>query len=257
MKIIKALSVIVVGVLIMGGAASCGQGDLQEQIDILKTQLADANSQVAELQQKLFEAQALESQYDTLKDQYADLQTENEANLASIDTMGATIEQLDMQVNQLTGTNAAHVAEIAELQQEYDSLKAQYDLLLGLEAGISVDNIEQALFELINQERISHGLNALQPGHNLSDWALINSQRMAVSKEFEYYDDTWVPFQRVFIAAGYSSLDSLVNGAMTTWKSHALFYQEKVLSEDAIYGAVRAVQSGDIYYITFMASNYP
>ena len=40
MKIIKALSVIVVGVLIMGGAASCGQGDLQEQIDILKNQLS-------------------------------------------------------------------------------------------------------------------------------------------------------------------------------------------------------------------------
>lgn len=257
MKIIKALSVIVVGLLIMGGAASCGQDDLQEQIDILKTQLADANSQVAELQQKLFEAQALESQYDALEDQYANLQAENEANLASIDTMGATIEQLDMQVNQLTGTNAAHVAEIAELQQEYDSLKAQYDLLLGLEAGISVDNIEQALFELINQERISHGLNTLQLGHNLSDWALINSQRMAVSKEFEYYEDNWVPFQRVFIAAGYSSLDRLVNGAMITWQSHALFYQENVLSEDALYSAVRAVQSGNLYYITFMASNYP
>ena len=28
-------------------------------------------------------------------------------------------------------------------------------------------------------------------------------------------------------------------------------------SEDAIYGSVRVVQSGDIYYITFLASNYP
>jgi uncharacterized protein YkwD len=257
MKIIKALSIIIVGILILGGAVSCGQDDLQEQIDILKTQLADANSQVADLQQKLFESQTLESQYNALESQYADLQAENEANLEEIDTMGATIEQLDMQVNQLTGTNAAHVAEIDELQLEYDSLKAQYDLLLGLEAGISVENIEQALFELINQERISYGLNSLQPGHNLSDWALINSQDMAVSKEFEYYDNTWVPFQRVFIAAGYSSLDTLVNGVMITWQSHALFYQENVLSEDAVYGAVRVVQSGDIYYITFMASNYP
>lgn len=257
MKIMKLLSIVIVGVLIIGFAASCGQNDLQEQIDILKTQLADANSQVADLQQKLFESQTLESQYETLEGEYADLQADNDVNLEQIDTLGATIEQLDMQVNQLTGTNAAQVAEIAELQTEYDSLKAQYDLLLGLEAGISVDTIEQALFDLINQERISHGLNALQPGGNLSDWALINSQAMAVSKEFEYYDNTWVPFQRVFIAAGYSSLDRLVNGAMITWQSHALFYQENVLSEDAIYGAVRAVQSGNIYYITFMASNYP
>ena len=257
MKIAKVLSIIIVGVLVLGVAVSCGQDDLQEQIDILKTQLSDANSQVTELQQKLFEAQTIESQYDVLEDQYADLQAENEANLASIETMGATIEQLDMQVNQLTSTNAAHVAEIAELQQEYNSLKAQYDLLLGLEAGISVDAIEQALFELINQERISYGLNTLQPGTNLSDWALINSQRMAVSKEFEYYEDTWVPFQRVYIAAGYGSLDKLVNGVLITWQSHALFYQENVLSEDAIYGSVRVVQSGDIYYITFLASNYP
>jgi uncharacterized protein YkwD len=257
MKIIKVLSIIIIGVLILGVTVSCGQDDLQEQIDILTTQLTDANSQVADLQQKLFEAQTLESQYDALEDQYADLQAKNEGNLEQIDTLGDTIEQLDMQVNQLTGTNAAQVAEIAEIHQEYDSLKAQYDLLLGLEAGISVESIEQALFELINQERISYGLNALQPGTNLRDWALANCQAMAVSKEFEYYEKTWVPFQRVFIAAGYSSLDTLVNGAMMTWQSHALFYQDNVLDEDALYGTVRAVQSGNIYYITFLASNYP
>ena len=55
MKIAKVLGIIVVVVLVLGVAASCGQGDLQEQIDILKTQLADANTQVAELQQTLFE----------------------------------------------------------------------------------------------------------------------------------------------------------------------------------------------------------
>ena len=126
-----------------------------------------------------------------------------------------------------------------------------------MESGITVESIAQALFDLINQERIAHGLNALEPGHNLEDWALINSQKMAFSKELEYYTDTWVPFQRVFIATGYGSLDRLVNAAMTTWQSHALFYAENILNEDALYGAVRVVELGDIYYISFMGSNFP
>jgi hypothetical protein len=36
-----------------------------------------------------------------------------------------------------------------------------------------------------------------------------------------------------------------------------LSYEENILNEDAVYGAVGVVELGDIYYITFMASNYP
>ena len=257
MKNVKILGIIIIGILIMGSAASCSQGDLQERNDILLAQLTDANAQLAELQQRLFEAQILEDQYDELNTLYDNLKAQNDANLDEIESLGITIDTLGDEIDVLTNSNEAQAGEIAELTLEYNSLKAQYNLLVGLESGISEENIAQALFDLIKQERISYGLNALETGHNLEDWSLINSQNMAFSKEIEYYTDSWVPFQRVFIAAGYSSLDRVVNAAMITWKSHALFYEENILSEDAVYGAVSVAQLGDIYYITYMASNFP
>lgn len=79
---------------------------------------------------------------------------------------------------------------------------------------------------------------------------------MSVSKQIEYYTFHSIPVQRVYIAAGYSSLERLINAAMTIWKSHALSYEENILNEDVIYGAVSVVKLGEIYYITFMASNF-
>ena len=260
MKRITLLIVIIISVIVTGIATSCSQNtDLQDQIDILMIDLAEANDNLAALQQRLFEAQVLEDQYDELSSEYETLKTTNDANLEEIEALGITIEALGDEVAILSNTNDAHVAEMEALQMEYNSLKAQYDLLVGLsdETEITEENIAEALFDLINQERIAYGLNALQPGHNLEDWSLINCQNMAFSKELETYTGTWVPFQRVFIAVGYSSLDRIVNGAMTMWQSHQLFYEENVLSEDAIYGAVSVVQLEDIFYITFMASNFP
>lgn len=258
MKRTILLIVIIIGVMVTGITTSCSQNeDLQAQIDILMTDLAEANDNLAALQQRLFEAQVLEDQYDDLNSEYESLKATNDANLEEIDELGVTIESLGDEVAILTNTNDVQAAEIETLQQQYNSLKAQYDLLVGLGTDITEENISGALFDLINQERIAHGLVALQPGHNLEDWSLINCQNMAFSKEIEYYTDTWVPFQRVFIAVGYSSLDRIVNGAMTMWQSHELFYADNVLSEDAIYGAVSVVNSNGLYYITFMASNFP
>jgi hypothetical protein len=257
MKNIKLLSVLIIGVLILGSVASCSQEDLQEQVDILTADLVVANEQLAALQKKLVEAEIVEGQYDELSAEYNDLKDQNDTNLEEIESLGVTIDALGDEITELMNTNDAQASQIETLQTDYDSLKAQYDLLINLGAGITEENIAEALFDLICQERIAHGLNALEPGHNLEDWSLINSQNMAYSKEFEYYTGTWVPFQRVFIAAGYSSLDRLVNAVMMTWQSHQLFYEENVLSEDALYGAVSVVESGGIYYITFMASNYP
>ncbi len=257
MKKAKIISIIIIGILIVGGAVSCSQGDLQDQVDILKAQLTEANDKLAESQEKAFQAQILADQYDELESQYDSLKAQDDANLEGIASLEVTISIQDDEIAILTNTNEALAGEIADLQLEYDSLKAQYDLLVGMETGITEEDIEQALFDLINQERISYGLDALEIGHNLEDWSLINCQNMAFSKESEYYTDSWIPFQRVFLAAGYSSLDRLVNAAMMTWQSHRLSYETNVLSDEAIYGAVRVVKSGDIYYITFMASNFP
>jgi uncharacterized protein YkwD len=257
MKNIRIVCTVLLGLIVAAGAISCGQGDLQEKYDILEQQLADANAQLAAQQGKLLEAQTLEMQYEELSTQYEELKEQNDDNLDELESLEAQLEEIGDEIDTLTGENEAKDSQIADLVAQYDELKAQYDILVGLDSEITEENIEQALFDLINQERKSHGLNELVTGTNLVNWSQTNSQDMSVSKREEYYDIQQVPFQRVYIAAGYSSLDRVLNAAMTIWKSHALSYEENILNEDAVYGAVGVVELGDIYYITFMASNYP
>lgn len=249
--------ILLLGIVVLTGAVSCNQGDLQTEYDILAAQYAEANEQIGDLQGRLFEAQLLQTQYDDLLVQYDELTEQNDTNLDEIASLEAQIEELENEIDELSDEIEANINEIADLVYDYDELKAQYDALVGAALEINEENIEQALFDLINQERISHGLNALEIGHNLEDWSLINSQRMSLSKEPEYYTDYWVPFQKVFVATGYSSLDRIINAAMVIWQSNALSYEANILDEDALYGAVSAVKSGEVYYITFMASNYP
>jgi len=257
MKTKIMVCIVLVGIIVLAGAISCGQGDIQAEYDILAAQYAEANEQLGELQERLFEAQILQTQYDALLVQYDELTDQNSTNLDEIVSLEAQLEELENELDGLTDEIEMKTNEIAEWAFDYDELKAQYDALVGSSLAINEENIEQALFDLINQERISHGLNALEIGHNLVDWALVNSQDMAMSKELEQYTANYVPFQRVDITTGYSSLDRLVNATLLIWQSHALFYEDNVLAEDALYGAVGVVKSGEIYYITYMGSNFP
>lgn len=255
------IGIVLLGILVLMGLSSCGQDNLQSEYDILVAQYEAANAQLTQLQEDLAAAQVLQTQcdqqYDALVDQYDKLSDQNTTNLDEIASMEAQIDEMESELDQLEDDIETKINELAECTYNYDVLKAQYDALVGAAAVINEENVEQALFDLINQVRVANGLNELQIGANLEDWALENSQNMAYSKEYEVYTDHYVPFQRVFWATGYSSLDRLVNAALVTWQSHVLFYQENVLNEDAVYGAVRVVKSGEIYYITFMASNYP
>lgn len=249
--------IILLGIMVMASVISCNQEDIQAEYDILLAQYAEANEQIDNLQEKLSETQNLQRQYDELKAQYDELIEQNDTNLDEIALLEAQIEELENEINALTDEIEAKINEIADLVFDYDELKAQYDALVGSPLEINEENIEQAIFDLINRERINHGLNALEIGHNLVDWSIINSERMSVAKEHKYYTDYWVPFQRVFIATGYCSLDRVANAAMAIWQSHALSYEANILDEDALYGAVGVVKSGEVYYITFMASNFP
>ena len=251
------VGIVLLGIIVLTGAISCDQGDLQAQYDILEAQYAEANEQLEQLQGELIETQILQTQYDDLLIQYDELTDEIDTNLDEIASLEVQIGELENELDELTDETEAQTNEIADWVFAYDELKAQYDAMVGSAMEITEENIEQALFALVNQERKNNDLNELALGPNLRTWARINSQRMFVSKQTEYYDDTWIPFQRVYIAVGYQSLDQVVNAAMTFWQSHALSYKDNILDEDALYSAVGVVKSGDICYITFMASNYP
>ena len=256
MKNIWIFGTILLVVFIAVGTISC-QGGLQEKYDILEDQLADANEKLAAQQEKLLEAGILATQYDGLSNQYDELKEQNDANLEELASLEAQLEGLGDEIARLTSENEAKDNQIADLTIQYNNLKAQYDILVGSASEMTEENIGQALYNLINQERKGHGLNELVTGSNLVDWSENNSQNMSVSKREEYYDVFLVPFQRAYVAVGYSSLERVLNATMTFWKSHELSYQENILNEDAIYGAVSVVKLGDIFYITFMASNFP
>jgi len=251
------IGIILLGILVLGGLGSCGQDDLQAEYDILVAQYEEANTQLVQLEEDLAAAQLVQTQYDALVVQYDDLSDQNTTNLGEIASLEAQIAEVESELDELAEEIDIKINELAECAYDYDVLKAQYDAMIGAAMAINEENIEQALFDLINQVRVANGLNELQIGINLNNWALVNSQNMVVSKQLEQYTTHAVPFQRAFIATGYSSLDRIVNAAMTIWQSHIISYEDNILAEDAAYGAVRVVKSGDIYYITFLASQFP
>ncbi|HEY97707.1 MAG TPA: hypothetical protein G4O16_05945 [Dehalococcoidia bacterium] len=255
------IGIVLLSILVLAGLSSCGQDDLQAEYDILVAQYEEAHAQLVQLQDDLAAAQLLQaqcdSQYDALVVQYDELSEQNTTNLGEIATMEARIDELESELAQLAEEIDIKINELADCAYDYDVLKAQYDAMVGAAAEVNEENIEQALFDLINQVRVASGLNELQIGPNLVNWALVNCQNMVVSKQLEQYTTHAVPFQRAFMATGYSSLDRLVNAAMTIWQAHVLSYEDNILAEDAAYGAVRVIKSDNIYYITFLASQFP
>ncbi|MFA5317333.1 MAG: CAP domain-containing protein, partial [Dehalococcoidales bacterium] len=137
------------------------------------------------------------------------------------------------------------------LQTEHDALRRDYDLLTAAE--ISAGDVEQMLFDLINQERIAGGRAELAWGKNLYSYAISNSRNMAANQSHE--QSSYASWQDVHWAAGYRTADDLVNATMIIWQNSPQ-YQQNILNAVPTYGAVAVYQSGDIFYITYMSSQF-
>lgn len=201
---------------------SCSAGVSTEDYQRLQAELNAAQGQIASLQGELAEAELLQGKYDDLS--------------ATYDVSKAELE-------------AVH-AEYDQLSEEYDDLSAKYDALTVGTAGISAEEVEQAIFERINQERVKNGLNTLEWNTGLYKWAAAHSRYMATERRYLYSDYT--AWQDIFWAAGYSTLDGIANATMLVWKESRQ-YQANFLSEPTIYGVVAVEKAGEIFYITYMA----
>lgn len=115
--------------------------------------------------------EALSKQYDTLKSEYDTLKAEYEKLSSKYEALDAEYEELSKQYN-------AIIEETAEIINEED--------------------IEQAIFELINQERKANGIDELLWGKNIYKFAVSNSRDMAEKKRLGYYD--YGAYQQVFWA---------------------------------------------------------
>jgi len=196
---------------------------------------------------------AVKAERDAVQAQVTNLQSEASAIQAEYDGLKADYDEI-------TGEFETLQAEHEELSAEYDELNAQYEEL-SEQLGIPVEgtaeiieaDVEQALFELANQERIDNGLEALEWGKYLYKTATANSRDMATSGQLEY--PSRAAGKEIHRAAGYSTTDGMANATLIIWKGTSNF-AANFLIKGARYGAVGVYKSGDIFYITYMADFY-
>jgi uncharacterized protein YkwD len=250
----KIIVISIISVIVLLSVASCSPSISQEEYDKVKSELNDVRLQVEALQDELDEAMIFEAQYDRLNTQYQELEEQYNAQSVEIQILKSDFDDLNVSYK-------AKIDEIQGIQDDYDILSEEFeDLKMQCDAIVqnevfSLEEVDQAIFALINQERSNNGLYELEWGENIYMWAKWNSVAMSETGDFEY--SSWLSVQAVLITAGQTTFDGLVDGVMMVWKQRKHEYSPKILSTGVKYGAVATVKSGDVYYITYVASTDP
>lgn len=227
-------TIIISTLLIMAlfSVLSCAPAVSQQEYDQVTGELSETQGKLASLRSELAEAEILQAEYNELSDNYDAVRSE----LAEAGILRAEYDELG--------------AKYDDLNTEYDELSSQYNILVEGTANISEEDVEQAMFELINQERRDNGLDELEWNHSLYLWAKSHSRDMAARKRLELSDyDVW---QDVWQATGYSTMDRLTSATLTIWKD-SVNYERTLLVKGATVGAVAVYKSGGIFYITYFA----
>jgi len=175
-------------------------------------------------------------EYEGVKNELAEsksLVTELENELSLARSAEAELQELSSNYEELKQQNDANVKELKSLEAQYEVLSAENeDIRTQNEAYLKeIVDLEEKLEAVtpepeeppeetppeVNEENIKQAL-----------FALINSERKA------------------------SGLNELVTGTnLPKWA------EENILADAAIYGNVGVYEEGGIYYITFLASNFP
>ena len=234
------------------GALSCAPEVTQEEYDRVSSELSAIQGQMATLQDKLAEAEQLQAQNEELNQKY-------EAIKSDFDALQADYEALSDEYENLNEQYSAVMSQFETVQSVYEELSEQYENMLKEAAEaeaateFSTEDVEQAIFQLINQERIDNGITELLWGVYLYKWAKDNSRSMATNKRYEYSD--YASWQEIHWAVGHSSAEAVANSAMIVWR-HSLQYEWNILNNVAIYGGVGVYEDAGIYYITYIASPF-
>jgi len=258
MRKITILSVLLV--IALFSVPSCAATVSQQEYDRVTNELSALQSQLESLQGKLTEAELLQAeseewkkQYDTVKSefetmqaQYEDLSTEYEDLNKQFATVKSELETMQAKYESLS-------TEHEELSKQFEELSKEYDILIEGTVEINEEDVEQAVFKLVNQERTNNGLDELMWGDNLYRWARTNSRSMATNKRLEYIE--YLGWQDIFWATGYGTADRMANAALTVWKNRQQ-YERNFLSVGANYCAVAVYKSGEIFYITYVADYF-
>ena len=228
-KIQKIIILLVLFAITLFSVPSCAPTVPQEEYDRLNNELSEIKGQIAALQGKLAEAEKVQSQYEELSKNYEDLKKQFDTKMSEIETIES---------------------QYADLTTKYEDLKEQYDIIMEGGAEITEEDVEQAIFELVNEERLNNGLDELMWGKHLYNWGISNSRKMATNQQIEY--SIYPSFQQIFWATGYTTAENIAKAALTIWKNSKQ-YDRIFLNLVTPYGAAAVHKSGEIFYITFIA----
>lgn len=259
MRKIALISIMLV--ITLFSLAACASGIALEEYDKVKDELSTIQSQLASLQSKLAESEIMKAnlevllndQYDELSQTYDTAVSEYESLQANFDSLSTEYEDLGKQLDVVRDEYETLQAQHGDLLAEYDVLRAQYDIVTEEPAVITEEDVEQALFNLVNKDRIDNGLDEQLWGINIFKWARANSTSMATNKRIEYSD--YASWQEVEWATGYDTTDEMAEAVMTMWRN-TRNYERTFLNINATYGTIAVYKSDEIYYITYIASNF-
>lgn len=254
-NIFKTVTLVALGIIIILTGLSCGGGITQEEYDSLQNKITETETELEAVHLQLSELQnepAPEPEEEVTPD--IDLKKLNDANLQEIETLKGQLVDLTGSFTELQEQNEANLDELAEIEQQYAELQIQYADVVAGPGPFTTADVEQAIFDLINQTRTDNGLEALLPGQYIHDNAEANNQAMIEAREITYsLEAGW---QEIFWATGYDTADAIANAVLTTWKNNIIRFNTSVLNPQAIYGAVSVYKSGDIIYITYISHTF-
>ena len=252
-RIYKTIAVITLSVLIIFSALSCGGGGAitQEEYDVLKGQLDNAEARLAEANSEIAALEAAEPPPapDTkpLEDEIASLKAE-------LEDLGDEISALNEQNEALTQDKANLEAQYAALDTEYDTLEATLAELTQPVTFTTIE-VEDEIFRLLNEERVKAGKDEFIKGSAMYNVAKQNSRTMAESGRV--VTSGLVLYEETFWAIHYDSVAEIAAAALFTWKANEYRFEHGALLTSNKYGAVGAYESGDVFYITFTAAATP
>jgi uncharacterized protein YkwD len=240
-------------VMIFIGSISCGGGDTvaKETYDALKAQLAAAQAQVSELQAKVAAAPVVPTITGSGDQAFKDEITSLKANITQL---GAQITELNKKTDGLTQEKAALSSQYSALNTKYQDLEKKLAAATTPET-ITEELVENEIFKLLNQERVKAGLPEFQFGKQLYNQARTNSNAMAAAGKVIASPDYL--YQETFMAAFYTSVNTIARGAVVIWKLNTYTFEHGTLLPGNKYAGVGAVKSGDVIFITYLAAFYP
>lgn len=246
--IMRIITISILTIIVIFSVANCSPSVSSQDYDSVKSELKNVESQLIALQEKLAEAALIEEQYQSLNISFEELQKQYDARNDEIQKLKTEYDELNTKYEQLKGQNDAR-------NEEFEELKRQYDMIIQGNIVFNEEEIDQAIFTLINQERKNNGVDELEWGIYLYEKCRQNSREMAERGEFHYYEGSFIS-QAVFMATKYGTIDQIADAALIIWTNNDYRYRYGIINEHHIYGAVGTYKFGDTYYITYMASIY-